>query len=357
MNHVAVILAGGSGRRLWPLSRADRPKQLLRIVEGRSLLRHAYDRLRLRLAPSDIFVVALERHLDAIAGQLEGIPRENLIGEPVGRDTANAIALAAAILNERRSGCTMGVFTADHLIRPIQTFSEIVARGYEAAETHADALVTFGIRPTEPSTQMGYIERGEPVSPGVFAVKSFREKPDAATAKQYMIGGAHDWNSGMFVWRLPTIVSALQRHLPQAWEALARVAPRWGSEAGTRAAAEVYPTLTKTSIDYAVMEKAAKVLVVEMPLEWHDLGHWTSLPAVVGADGAGNTISATRVAALAAKGNIVVSEEDHLIAAIGVSDLVIVQSADATLICHKSQIDRLKDLLDEIGRDYGTRYE
>lgn len=357
MNHVAVILAGGAGRRLWPLSRADRPKQLLRIVEGQSLLHHAYDRLRRRLAPSNIFVVALERHLDAIAGQLEGIPRENLIGEPLSRDTANAIALAAAILNERRPGCTMGVFTADHLIRPIQTFSEIVARGYEAAEAHADALVTFGIRPTGPSTQMGYIERGEPVSPGVFAVKSFREKPDAATAIQYVTGGAHDWNSGMFVWRLPTIVTALQRHLPQTWEALARVAPQWGSPAGARAVADVYPTLTKTSIDYAVMEKAAKVLVVEMPLEWHDLGHWTSLPAVVGADAAGNTVSAARVAALAVKGNILVSEDDHLIAAIGVSDLVIVHSADATLICHKSQIDRLKDLLDEIGRDYGTRYE
>lgn len=357
MNHVAVILAGGAGRRLWPLSRADRPKQLLRIVEGQSLLRHAYDRLRLRLSPSNIFVVALERHLDAIAAQLEGIPRENLIGEPVGRDTANAIALAAAILNERRPGCTMGVFTADHIIRPIQTFSEIVARGYETAEAHADALVTFGIRPTEPSTQMGYIERGEPVSPGVFSVKSFREKPDAATAKQYVAGGVHDWNSGMFVWRLPTIVAALQRHLPQAWETLVRVAPQWGSSAGTLAAAAVYPTLTKTSIDYAVMEKAAKVLVVEMPLEWHDLGHWTSLPIVVGGDGAGNTVSASRVAALAAKGNIVVSEEDHLIAAIGVSDLVIVHSADATLICHKSQLDRLKELLDGIGGEYGTRYD
>lgn len=357
MNQVAVILAGGSGRRLWPLSRADRPKQLLRIVEGQSLLRHAYDRLRLRLVPSNIYVVALERHLDAIAEQLEGVPRENLIGEPVGRDTANAIALAAAILNERRPGCTMGVFTADHIIRPIQTFSEIVARGYEAAEAHADALVTFGIRPTEPSTQMGYIERGEPVSPGVFAVKSFREKPDAATAKQYVAGGVHDWNSGMFVWRLPTIIAELQWHLPQAWDALTRVAPQWGSEAGGRAAAEVYPTLVKTSIDYAVMEKAAKVLVVEMPLEWHDLGHWTSLPVVVGADGAGNTISAARMAALAAKDNIVVSEDDHLIAAIGVSDLVIVHSADATLICHKSQLDRLKELLDEIGRGYGSRYE
>jgi len=356
MKKAAVIMAGGAGTRLWPLSRRSRPKQLLHIVEGRSLIYKTYERLNASFSPDEIYVIALAEHLPAIAEELPALPPTNLIGEPTGRDTANAVALSAAILHERDPDTIMGIFTADHLIRPTDQFVEIIRTGFAAAEKNADALVTFGIKPTEPHTGLGYVQRGEPLSPGVWHVVSFKEKPDLETARQYVSSGDYYWNSGMFVWRTETILNRLHKHMPETHGAVTKLAQGWSTEAGQKLARDLYPLLPKISIDFAVMEKAPEVLVVEMALDWLDVGNWTALPSVHGTDAAGNTNAAKRVTTLSSKNNIFVTEGDHLITAIGVDDLVVVHSPNATLICHRNEVQRIKDLVEQLGQEYDGFY-
>lgn len=356
MRRCAVIMAGGSGTRLWPLSRQDRPKQLLNIIEGRSLIRHAYERLCDLVPAEDIHVIALAEHLAAIARELPELPPENLLGEPMARDTAAAIALAAAVLDQRDSGTIMGVFTADHLIRPAGRFVEIVRRGYELAGAERDGLVTFGIKPTEPHTGLGYILRGAAMESGVWSVGAFKEKPDVETARRFVASGDYYWNSGMFVWRTEAILRALEEFLPDTTKTARELAATWGQMDLWGAATRRYERLERISIDHAVMEKAPRVLVVEMDLEWLDVGSWTALPSVLGVDAQGNTVAASNVAMMDARGNIIVSEDHHLIAAIGVEDLVIVRSSNATLICRRDQVQRIKELLAELEQRHKGRY-
>lgn len=352
---------------MWPLSRRARPKQLLRIVAGRSLIDLAFERIRSAFAAEDIHVIALAEHLPAIAKELPELPEANLIGEPTGRDTAAAIALSAALLHRRDPETVMGVFTADHLIRPVEVFAKIVGRGMRAAAEHPESLVTFGIRPTEPHTGLGYVERGERVTTGIWGVRSFKEKPDLATARQYISSGGYDWNSGMFAWRTGTILQQLERYLPETHAVACELAASWGTDAGRTRAEAVYPSLKRISIDFAVMERAASepaggagstpgVLVVEMDLDWIDVGNWTALPEVLPADAAGNVRALERAAILDGRNTILVGEDDHLIAAIGVEDLVVVHSPDATLICRRDAVQRIKDLVARLEEDYGGRY-
>jgi len=352
MHRHAVIMAGGSGTRLWPLSRRRRPKQLLRIIEGKSLLRMSYERLATLLPPDRIHVIALTEHLPAVAAELPELPPDNLIGEPTGRDTANAVALASAILHARDPDTVMGVFTADHVIRPVDRFTQIVRLGYETAERESDALITFGITPTEPHTGMGYVQRGRPLASGVYEVQRFREKPNLETAKLYVSSGEYYWNSGMFVWRTATILDQLRNNLPDTHAAATKLAAGWSTPAGRAAADNFYCGLKKISIDFAVMEKAPRVLVVEMALDWSDVGSFTALANVLPADAAGNIRAARRVAALDARNNVLVTEDDHLIATLGVEGLVIIHSPDATLICRKEDAQRIKDLVAGLDETY-----
>jgi mannose-1-phosphate guanylyltransferase len=356
MRRVAVIMAGGAGTRLWPLSRQARPKQLLRLVEGKSLLCLAYDRLRPILAADEILVIAADAHLPAIAAELPELPRENLIGEPCGRDTANAIALAAAIIQRRYPDAVMGVFTADHVITPQDRFAGAVDAGYGVAEAHSDALVTFGIRPTAPLPGLGYVQRGAAMGGSLFAVRHFKEKPDEATARSYLASGDFYWNSGMFVWRAATILEQIRERLPQSHAAVTAVAADWPGASAARRLAEVYPGLPRISIDYAVMEKAPRVLLVEMDVEWHDLGSWIALRAIRPADPQGNVVAARNAVALDSTNNVLVAEDNHLIATIGVSDLVVVHSGDATLVCRTADAERIKEIVARLERRHGERY-
>ncbi len=356
MRQVAVIMAGGTGTRLWPLSRSSRPKQLLRIVGGRSLIREAYDRLRYSIPAEDIYVITLAEYLPAIAEELSTMPPTNLIGEPTGRDTANAIGLAASILHEQDPDTVMGVFTADHLIRSTEAFTHDLRTAFAAVAADPGALVTFGIQPTEPHTGLGYIERGEAVSPGVYRVTSFKEKPDLATAQKYIASGRYYWNSGMFVWRTRTILGELARHLPESHETLTRLAKSWFTTAGPSLAADVYPSLKRISIDFAVMERATNAKVVESHFEWLDVGNWSALAEAVGADSVGNVRSAAEAILTDTRNTIVVSEDDHLIAAIGVDDLVIVHSASATLVCRRDRIQEIKDLVKKLETEHDGRH-
>ena len=353
----AVIMAGGAGTRLWPLSRQDRPKQLLRLIGGVSLLRKSYERLRVLLEPEEIFIITGTVHLEQVAAELPELPHENLIGEPCGRDTAAAIGMSAALLHRRDRRTVMGIFTADHLIEPVDRFARAVERGFEAAVEHPEALVTLGIKPTWAHTGLGYIHRGQSLSEQLYRVAQFKEKPDLATAEQYLGSGEHYWNSGMFLWRTETILGELEQHLPDSHDKLMRLAEAWDSSGGGDVAEQLYPTLEKISIDFAVMEKASQVLVVPMDCKWLDVGSWTALASALEADEHGNTKAVDKAALLEADGNVLVAEGDHLIAAIGVSDLIVVHSPDATLICRKQDAEKIKPLVEQLKQDYGQRYQ
>jgi mannose-1-phosphate guanylyltransferase len=250
----------------------------------------------------------------------------------------------------------MGVFTADHVITPLDKFSQAVAAAFDAAERFADALITMGIRPLRPETGYGYVKRGAPVADGVFEVERFTEKPDAESARAFVDSGDYYWNSGMFTWRVDTLLGQLAEHLPQSHAGLCQIAAAWETPQRDAKLDAVYPTLEKISIDFAVMERAPRVLVIEMACDWVDVGSWTALEAVLGADADANVLAAERAVDLASCRNIVVSQDDHLIATLGVEDLVIVHSPDATLICRKDDAQDLKELVAKVHERYGDRY-
>lgn len=356
MRH-AVIMAGGSGTRLWPLSRRQRPKQTLRLFGGKSLLRQSYDRLRGLLPPEAIYVITLAEHLALMRSEVPEIPEQNLFGEPSGRDTANAVGLAAAILHRRDPDGVMGVFTADHVITPQDRFALAVDDAFALAERYPDALVTMGVPPASPHSGYGYLRRGQSLGERRWEVAGFFEKPEVDTAERLVAAGDHYWNSGMFTWRIETILAQLARHLPASHQPLAEIGRTWDTPAGRAAAAGVYSTLPKISIDYAVLEKAERVLMVEMDCRWLDVGSWTALESVLPADEAGNVSAAARVVHVGSRGSIVVAEDDqHLIATVGVEDLVIVHSADATLVCRKSDAERVRDLVARLQKEHGDSH-
>lgn len=356
MQH-AVIMAGGAGTRLWPLSRGTRPKQLMRLFDGASLLQIAARRLEPIFEPDRIWVITSAQHLEQVASELPQIPREHLIGEPMGRDTANAIGLAASIIGQEDLTATMAVFTADHLITPLDVFADSIKTGLEAVAQHPEALITWGISPTEPHTGYGYIRRGVSVIPHVYRVAAFQEKPTREVAQEYLNAGDCYWNSGMFAWKVATILRELQNRLPRNLEILSDLAANWRYVAGTGECAEKFAQLEKISIDYAVMEQAETVLVVEMNTEWTDLGTWTALAATKQADEAGNAIIAPRAMAVNSANNAIITEQEHLIVTIGVQDLIVVHSPDATLICRREDEQLLKELVERRREQFGETYE
>lgn len=353
----AVIMAGGQGKRLWPHSRKDKPKQLLKLADGKSLMELAVDRLDGLFEPEQIFIVTNAEYADQVSAMLPELPAENVVGEPEGRDTANAVCLAAEILAGRDPKGTMAVFTADHIIRPVECFVSAVRVAMESAEANRDSLLTFGIRPTWPNTALGYVEVGEKLGEDVWAVKSFKEKPDHATARKYVESGQYFWNSGMFVWTLEAIRGAFREFLPTSSQKLAPVADAVASgEDYTGILKNVYPTLEKISIDFAVMEKARKVHMVQLGCEWIDLGSWPALESVLELDDKGNAILANNHVVVDSYRNVLVSKDDHLLAVMGIDDCIVVHSEDATLVCRKTDNQRLKELVEAIGRHYGQKY-
>ena len=371
-----VIMAGGAGTRLWPLSRSDRPKQLLPVVRGRSLLQLSYERLRGILPPDRIFVCTGAAHGQAVLDNLPELPKENLLGEPAGRDTANAVGFPAAVLHQRDPDAVTAVVTADHVIEPVDTFQAAVKTAFEVVESQPQSLVTFGIVPTFGHTGLGYIHRGEALpgrggaagAPsggiGAYRVLSFREKPDKATADRYVESGRYYWNSGMFVWRCDTVLNELQAHLPQSYRGLMQIAQTWDTPRRDAVLKEVYPELPKISIDYAVMEPAsqgrgkAQVVVVEMPVQWLDVGSWPALAETLPTDEHNNATSCPFCVLVDSDDNIVISEDPaHLVTTVGISDMIIVHTRDATLVCPKGEAQRVKELVARVREKYGERYQ
>lgn len=368
MRH-AVIMAGGSGTRLWPLSRRMRPKQLMKLFDGKSLLQLACERLSGVFEPQNTWVITSAAYIDLVATELPQLPRTNLIGEPMGRDTANAIGLAASLLARRDPQGSMAVFTADHLIEPVDVFAKSIRTGLDAAERFSGALVTFGITPDSPQTGYGYVQRGPRVATDisnggqdarathVYEAADFKEKPTLEVAKSYLASGDYFWNSGMFAWSVPAILAEMRRQLPENAATLGELAATWDEQHATPACAAKFESLKKISIDYGIMENAQRVLLVEMPCKWRDLGSWSSIGATRPADERGNVTVGKNGIAVGGANNILVSESDHLIMTLGVDDIVVIHSDNATLVCRRDQEQAIRDLAVVRKERFGDRYE
>ena len=364
MRH-AVVMAGGSGTRLWPLSRGGRPKQLLDVVAGgdgaaHSLLAEAFTRLETVLPADRIWVCTAARYGDQVRAALPRLRPDRLVLEPVARDTANAVGLTAALVADVDPDAELAVVSADHVIRPVERFAAALTTAYDALAARPRSLVTLGIRPTAPATGFGYVQRGAPTEvPGVAEAASFREKPDRATAEAYLASGEYLWNSGMFVWRAATVLEALADHLPASAEGLARVVAVPAGPQRDAVLAEVFPTLPKISVDYAVLEPAAtepgRVLVADLDVDWLDVGSWPALAATLETVG-GNAVRGLAVT-LDSAGNIVFSDDpEHLVALVGVRDSVVVHTADVTMVCPVSDAERVKHLLAAVEQRHGFRF-
>jgi mannose-1-phosphate guanylyltransferase len=352
----AVIMAGGVGTRFWPRSRRTRPKQLLPIAGPASMIRLTVDRLRPLLGPDAVWVVTGAAQAAGVRGELPELAPEHVLVEPLGRNTAPCIGMAAAVLQARGLGDEpMLVLASDHVIAAEQRFREALA-ACAALLGEEDRLLTLGIRPTRPETGYGYIRRGEvrrTVDGQRFdVVQRFVEKPDAETAVRLVQDGRHLWNSGMFVWRTSRILAELERHLPEIAPGLARLGAAWGTAGWEARLKDEYAAFPSISIDYAVMEKAADVWVAEVDIGWSDVGSWASLPELRGTDADGNVLPDGSFG-IESRRNIVESGGKTVVL-LGVSDLIVVDEPDALLVCHRDraqQVGKIPDRLREAGKE------
>ncbi len=329
-----VVMAGGRGERFWPAGRHDKPKQLLALLNEHTLIEETVQRLFPMLAPERILVVTNTDFVEAIRALLP-IPPENVIGEPAGRDTAPCVALATALLERRDPDATMVLLPADHVIRPAKVFQDTLLSA--ARQAQDGSLVTLGVTPTYPATGYGYIHAGE-LNPGGFrSVLGFKEKPAPAQAEEFFHDGNYKWNSGIFIWRASAIAEAFRLHSPQLSEKL----DRWRAGGDYRLD---FGECEKISIDYAVMEKAAHVLVGDAPFYWNDIGSWSALRSVLPPDAAGN-VTRGEVLALDTFNSVLLSDADTLLGVIGLRDVAVIKAGNGMLVCPLSEEQRVKELV------------
>jgi len=350
----AVIMAGGTGKRLWPLSREKRPKQVLKLIDGDTLLRKCFNRLTPIFDARNIIVLTNAGYADIVRENLPEIPYGNVIAEPAVRDTAGAIALAATVLGKYDPDASMAVVTADQLIDPDDVFCNAMSDGLKFINDNPQAMITFGIEPTFPSTQLGYIQLGrtkecKQCGNQIYAVESFKEKPDLKKATGYIDSGKYCWNSGMFVWKARAIIEHLVCFLPECVEPLTRIKADWDGPKQDDTLKLWFPKIPKISIDYAVMEKAENVHAIRLNCRWLDMGSFAALADIINSDENNNIVVAGFSELLDCKNNIIVTEDQgHLIAVMGLENMVVAHSPDATLVCPIDQTQRLKELLERL---------
>lgn len=358
-----IIMAGGKGERFWPVSREKTPKQLIRLLEDRSFLQATVSRVLPLVPMKNILVITNEAQAPEVRKQLPKLPKENVIAEPVGRDTTAAVTLGAALVGARSTTGVMAVLPADHVIPEEKKFQQVLADAFDLAG-RGQAIITIGIKPTEPATGYGYVHVGEalPTPPGAkpykttfYRAQKFVEKPHFDQALEYLNSGQYRWNAGMFIWSFVTITEGLQKHQPEMYAAC----QRWFKVAGTPARlqkvlAKEYPDLKKVSIDYALMEHAQNVIVADGAFAWDDLGSWTALGRHLKSDPEGNCAVAEFLHVDGAR-NIIFDarskEKRTPIAIVGLRDSILVQTDDAVLLAHKSQAQKVKELVRRLADD------
>lgn len=354
----AVIMAGGAGTRFWPASRALKPKQLLDLVGERTMIQATVDRLEGLVPAERTWIITNEQLVEPIAEQLPALPRKSIIGEPCKRDTAPCIGLAAAMILHDDPAATMVVLPADHAIEPVSTFRDALAYAADLVEEEPSRIVTFGIRPTYAATCYGYIEFGETlvetsresssnsVRPfPTHKAKKFREKPNAATATEFLATKRFFWNSGIFVWKAKTIRSSLERFEPNMQRRLQTIADSLGSADFPNIFVNEFTAIQGKSIDYAVLEHHDNVVVIEAPYHWDDVGNWQSLARLRGQDDDGNTIVGRHIG-VQTSGSIVRSSDDHLVVTLGMKDCIVVHTPDATLVANKNDEEAMRKVVE-----------
>ncbi len=379
-NRYAVILAGGSGSRLWPLSREAQPKQLIPVLAGKSLMEASFERLEGVISPEQRWVCGGARYEAVVRAKIPAIGR--YISEPEGRDTLAAIALSCALVRKEAPDAIIAFLTSDHVIEPVERFREALRAAFATAEAHPDVLVTFGVRPTFAATAYGYLELGEPLdgagidatpssTAAIRRVRRFREKPDLATAERFLAEGParYLWNSGMFVFKASRLLELLAKYEPVIAEAIERITSAATPEEQAALMRDIYPTITKKSVDFGIMEPAFQdpevtIACVPLDLEWKDIGSWISYGSLAEPDSQGNRAMLASGAGGAlpvlfkdSSNTLVVSADlNHLIACLGCEDMVVIHTKDATLVCPRSRVEDIKKLHPDILAAFGGKF-
>jgi len=344
----AVIMAGGAGTRLWPRSRQNRPKQFLDIVSESTMLQETFLRIEPLIPPDRVFVITNGTCAPIVREQIPQLPRDNVIVEPAGRNTAPAIGLAALYLRQLDPEGMMVVLPADHLIHEAAHFREVLEVVAEVAQD--GYLVTMGIQPGSPHTGYGYIQRGDALRQvgqySVYKVARFTEKPDEVTAQRFLDSGQYYWNSGMFGWKVSAILRAIEAHLPALHDQLATIEAALGSQREREVMEEVWQGVESISIDYGVMERADNAAVIPMDVGWSDVGGWATVAKLLPRDAEDNVVVGEHIG-MDTTGSLLYSS-GRLIATIGLRDMIVVDTEDALLICPKARAQEVKDLVDEL---------
>ena len=354
-HYYAVIMAGGGGTRLWPLSRQARPKQMLELFNQRSMFQSAVDRLAGLFPPDRIFVVTVESQAGDLQKQIPEIPLENYLLEPFPRGTASVVGLAAAALSKRDPQAVMAVLTSDHYIGNAARFHELLQAAHDVART--GYLVTLGINPTYPSTGYGYIQMAEAIGvfrgQQAFRVARFKEKPDQQTAEVLLKSGDHAWNSGMFVWGVAQIMDEMQRQMPDLFTGARRIQEAFGTDRQEQVVQDVWTGLVSETIDYGIMEGAEKVAILPAHgLGWSDIGSWDSLLDILPADSEGNIVGESDHLGLDTRNTMVYdTKREQLIVTLGLEDVIIVNTGDVLLVCHKDHAQRVRDIVKRLKTD------
>lgn len=361
MAHVfAVIMAGGVGSRFWPRSRERTPKQLLEIIDSGTMLEQTISRITPMVESRNTFIVTNKLHFDAVVKLVPSIPPENILVEPVGRNTAPCIGLAASWIKQIDPDGVMIVLPADHLVRDSEEFLKRLETAVKVAD-ETGALITIGIRPTHPETGYGYIQIAEEEQDrhpyralDVFRVKTFAEKPNLETAQKFLQSGDFVWNSGMFVWRTSSILRELETHLPALHEQLVTVEASIGTPEYQQTLEQAFGLIRGISIDYGVMEKTHNVFVVKGDFGWSDVGSWDEVVRLTQLNGEGNAVKGMTI--LRDSHNNFIDAGAKMVAAIGVNDLIIISTDDAVLVCKKGESQNVKEIVDYIRRKQMNEY-
>jgi mannose-1-phosphate guanylyltransferase len=361
MEHTyAVIMAGGGGTRLWPVSRREKPKQLLSLLGKETLFQSTVARLEKLFPPERILIVTVAELAREMQEQVPSIPAENYLIEPAPRGTASVVALAAAVLEKRDPQAVMAIQTSDHYIRNHDLFHFLIRTAFDVAQKNY--LVTLGITPTFPSTGYGYIQQGESLDGDykypVYRVKRFKEKPDQDTAQQLLRSGDHSWNSGMFVWRAGAILDEIEKQMPQLFKAVQDISTAWNTPKQDDVLQECWLDLKNETIDYGIMEKAQQVAVLPAGgLGWSDVGSWNSLFEVLLPDMNGNVAAGAQHLSLDTHNTLVYSGDDQrLVVTIGVDDMVVVDAGDVLMICKADQSQKVRDVVEHLKKHHQENY-
>jgi mannose-1-phosphate guanylyltransferase len=358
-HYYAVIMAGGGGTRLWPLSRKSSPKQMLALVDERSLFQSAVDRLKGLFNPDQIYVVTVEEQAKGLQRQAPEIPKKNYLLEPMPRGTASVAGYAAVAIRNRDPQASMAVVTADHVIGNVEQFRDLLIAAYDVAQE--SFLVTIGVSPTGPSTGYGYIQQGDGLGnyqgQEVFRALKFKEKPNLESARMMLQDSTHTWNSGMFIWRVDSVMHEIECQMPELSLKLEEISKAWNQPEKNEVVARVWPTIQPETIDYGIMEGAQNVAVIPARnLEWSDVGAWDALYSLLPADGNGNIVKGGQHISILAQDNLVFCDQERLFVTIGLDNLIVVDTGDVVLVCHKDQAQLVRQAVNHLKEMGKTQY-